>query len=139
MNGPPASDLRAGGPAAPDTAPAGFEATARALAALAHPARLAILRHLSARSGCCVKDVVPHTGLAQSTVSQHLKVLVEAGLVTYRANRQASCYAVDRQAVGRVHAAVGALLAECCPPLARATGEAPGGDESDCRETLASA
>ena len=56
-------------------------AIAARLSALAHPARLAILRHLSARHCSCCKDVVQSVELAQSTVSQHLKVLVEAGLV----------------------------------------------------------
>ena len=59
------------------------DAIAAKLAALSHPARLAILRHLSMHDCACCKDVVERIDLAQSTVSQHLKVLVEAGLVRY--------------------------------------------------------
>lgn len=87
---------------------------ARGLAALAHPVRLTILRRLSCFPACCVKDVVPHVGLAQSTVSQHLKVLVGAGLVSYRPDRQASCYSIDRTAVDRLRQAVSCLLEGCC-------------------------
>ena len=71
------------------------------LAALSHPARLAILRHLSMRGCSCCKDVVETIDLAQSTVSQHLKVLVEAGLVRYAPDRQRSRYEIDRSR-GRV-------------------------------------
>lgn len=65
------------------------------LFALAHPARLAIVRHLAMADACCTKDVVGRVGLAQSTVSQHLKVLVDAGLVRYAPDRQRSRYSLD--------------------------------------------
>ena len=61
-------------------ASADAHAMAAKLAALSHPVRIEILRHLSARSACCCRDVVERIDLAQSTVSQHLKVLVAAGL-----------------------------------------------------------
>ena len=51
------------------------------------------------RGCCCCKDVVDTVDLAQSTVSQHLKVLVEAGLVRYAPDRQRSRYEIDRAAV----------------------------------------
>ena len=54
-----------------------LDAMAARLAALSHPARLRILRHLSGRGACCCKEVVEQLDLAQSTVSQHLKVLVD--------------------------------------------------------------
>jgi len=49
--------------------------------ALAHPARLRILRVLDARQACVTGDVVVELGLAQSTVSEHLRILREAGLI----------------------------------------------------------
>lgn len=62
------------------------EALARTAKALAHPARLALLRALSSDRCCCghlVRDLSRRDmALAQSTVSQHLRVLVDAGLVT---------------------------------------------------------
>jgi DNA-binding transcriptional ArsR family regulator len=65
-------------------------AVARKLAALAHPVRLRLLRDLGAADSCCVKDLVGRIGLAQSTVSQHLKVLVDAELVRFRADTRTS-------------------------------------------------
>lgn len=64
------------------------------LFALAHPVRLAIVRHLAQSDACCNKDVVDRVGLAQSTVSQHLKILVDAGLVRYTPDRQRSRYSL---------------------------------------------
>ena len=58
---------------------------------------------------CCCKDVVERIDLAQSTVSQHLKVLVEAGLVRYAPDRQRSRYEIDRAAVASLSKAVGSL------------------------------
>ena len=65
------------------------------LFALAHPVRLAIVRHLAEADACCNKDVVDRVGLAQSTVSQHLKILVDAGLVRCTPDRQRSRYSLD--------------------------------------------
>jgi DNA-binding transcriptional ArsR family regulator len=55
---------------------------AQRLKALAHPARLTIVRALMGARRCSCGDIVRNLPLAQSTVSQHLKVLREAGLVT---------------------------------------------------------
>jgi ArsR family transcriptional regulator, arsenate/arsenite/antimonite-responsive transcriptional repressor len=84
------------------------------LAALAHPARIEILRHLSCHEACCCKDVVERLDLAQSTVSQHLKVLVEAGLVRFEPQKQRSRYAVDRAALAELSRSVAGLLQSCC-------------------------
>ena len=90
------------------------DAVARTLAALAHPVRLKLLRCLSESEACCVKDLVGRVGLAQSTVSQHLKVLLEAGLVTYRAERQTSRYGINHHALGSAAASIGTIVAEFC-------------------------
>lgn len=87
---------------------------AERLAALAHPARLDILRGLAEIECCCCKDVVDRLDLAQSTVSQHLKVLVEAGLVTVTPEGARSLYRLDREALGGLSRAFGQLLAGCC-------------------------
>ncbi len=92
------------------------EAIASRLAALSHPARIAILKHLSASGCCCCKDVVGKVDLAQSTVSQHLKILVDAGLVSYRPDRRRSRYELDRAAVAELSGAVSGLLQSCCGP-----------------------
>lgn len=63
--------------------------------ALGHPARLRILRLLAARDTCITGDVVAELPLAQSTVSEHLRILREAGLVeaTPDGTRTAYCLA----------------------------------------------
>jgi ArsR family transcriptional regulator, arsenate/arsenite/antimonite-responsive transcriptional repressor len=86
------------------------------LAALSHPARIAILQHLAGQDACCCKDVVAQLHLAQSTVSQHLKVLVEAGLVCLSQDRQRSRYQVDRTAIAELAQSVDNLLSRCCAP-----------------------
>ncbi|BCM18425.1 ArsR/SmtB family transcription factor [Mesorhizobium sp. J8] len=94
-------------------------AMALRLAALSHPARIEILKRLSVSSCCSCREVVDHLDLAQSTVSQHLKVLVEAGLVRFEANRQRSRYAVDHAALAGVSASLTQLVNSCCPPPKR--------------------
>lgn len=89
------------------------EAVATKLAALAHPVRIEILRHLAGRECCCCKDVVGHVNLAQSTVSQHLRVLVEAGLVRFSPDRQRSRYEVDRDALDRLSDALAHFISSC--------------------------
>ncbi|WP_452229698.1 ArsR/SmtB family transcription factor [Lacinutrix sp. MEBiC02404] len=49
--------------------------------ALGHPTRIAILKHLEKQSCCCTGDLVEVFPLAQSTISQHLKELKNAGLI----------------------------------------------------------
>ena len=82
-------------------------------AALSHPSRLMILSHLAGQGACCCKDVVEKLDLAQSTVSQHLKVLVDAGLVRFSPERQRSRYTVDAERVAQVSAALGDYLGGC--------------------------
>ena len=88
-------------------------------AALAHPARLDILRHLAEMECCGCKDVVSRLDLAQSTVSQHLKVLVDAGLVRLTPNGQRWLYAIDRDALAGLSTSFGELLSTCCAPGAK--------------------
>ena len=76
-----------------------LDGLARDFAALAHPVRLDILRHLAERAACCNKDVVARIGLAQSTVSQHLKLLVDCGLVLYSQDAQRSRYRINNERV----------------------------------------
>lgn len=93
--------------------PCSLDEMAPRLAALAHPARLRILRHLSGRGACCCKEVVEQLDLAQSTVSQHLKVLVDAGLVRFSPERQRSRYTVNVEEVARLSRALSGYLDDC--------------------------
>ncbi|XHB98791.1 metalloregulator ArsR/SmtB family transcription factor [Nitratireductor sp. ac15] len=88
-------------------------AITRGVSALSHPARIEILKHLSGYDACCCKDVVRHLHLAQSTVSQHLKVLVDAGLVHVRPQRQSSRYEVDTEALQSLTEALAHLTQTC--------------------------
>jgi DNA-binding transcriptional ArsR family regulator len=65
--------------------------------ALAHPARLQILDYLGSVEACVCGDIVNILPLAQSTVSQHLKVLKEAGLVEGEIDGPRTCYCLNRQ------------------------------------------
>ena len=69
------------------------------LRALGSPARFKILCHLVESPECIVSDVVKRTPLAQSTVSQHLRVLREAGLICGEIEGPATNYCLDRGAL----------------------------------------
>lgn len=69
------------------------------LKALAHPARLAIVRLLAERDECVCGEIVDDLPLAQSTVSQHLKALKEAGLVQGTIEGRRTCYCLDSAAL----------------------------------------
>ena len=85
------------------------EAAAERLKALGHPVRLAIVRALAQRSRCCCADVCSGLPLAQSTVSQHLKVLKEAGLVSFRRDGVRSCYVLNPEAFVALDADLAAI------------------------------
>jgi ArsR family transcriptional regulator, arsenate/arsenite/antimonite-responsive transcriptional repressor len=87
---------------------------AAGLLSLAHPVRLAIVRHLAASDACCNKDVVARVGLAQSTVSQHLKVLVDIGIVTYAPDRQRSRYSLNKERLSSIADAFGTFRSTAC-------------------------
>jgi len=70
--------------------------------ALGHPARVAILRFLLRDGACVCGSVVDRLPLAQSTVSQHLKVLKQAGLVMGSVDGPSICYSVDPRALDRL-------------------------------------
>jgi DNA-binding transcriptional ArsR family regulator len=62
---------------------------------LGHPARIAILRHLIELNICICGDLVEEIGLAQATISQHLKVLKEAGFIKGSISGTSMCYCID--------------------------------------------
>jgi len=63
--------------------------------ALGHPARIAILKLLAGRQTCMCGDIVDELPLSQSTVSQHLKELKEAGLIKGEIEGARVCYCID--------------------------------------------
>jgi len=65
--------------------------------AIAHPARVRIVRLLLTRTSCVCGEIVDHMPLAQSTVSQHLKILKESGLVQGEIDGPRICYCVNQK------------------------------------------
>jgi ArsR family transcriptional regulator len=74
---------------------------ARYAKALGHPARVAILRMLTKRGECICGQIVDVLPLAQATVSQHLKVLKDAGLIQGEVDGPRVCYCPDPKAIAR--------------------------------------
>ena len=65
--------------------------------AISHPARIAILRKLARDNRCCCNDIVKEIPLSQSTVSQHLKELKNAGLIEATIEGPHSFYRLNKQ------------------------------------------
>jgi ArsR family transcriptional regulator len=93
----------------PERGAASDEALAALAKALGHPARVRILRLLIERNACVCGDIVDELPLAQSTVSQHLKVLKDAGLVRGEIDGPRVCYCVAPDGLLRLKALVAAL------------------------------
>jgi ArsR family transcriptional regulator len=64
--------------------------------ALGHPARVAILQHLFKIDSCVCGDLVNEIGLAQPTISQHLKELKQLGLIKGNVEGTSVCYCIDK-------------------------------------------
>ena len=69
--------------------------------ALGHPIRVRIVQLLLARETCVCGEIVSELPVSQATVSQHLKVLKEAGLVRGEIDGPRVCYCADRAALDR--------------------------------------
>jgi ArsR family transcriptional regulator len=76
--------------------------------ALGHPARMQIFRYLSENPQCITGDIVQILPLAQATVSQHLKVLRDAGLICGTIEGPATCYCLDCENVAWFKAQIAA-------------------------------
>jgi predicted transcriptional regulator len=63
--------------------------------ALGHPARIAILQHLVKINACICNDLVGEMGLAQATISQHLKELKQLGIIQGTIEGTSVCYCID--------------------------------------------
>ncbi len=96
--------------------------TAAVAKALAHPARLHILRLLATQTDCRGADVFAELPLAQSTISEHLRVLKLAGLIVSRAegSGNAMVYCIDAEPLTEFLAEISALASS--PTLCHADG-----------------
>ncbi|ROP14719.1 ArsR/SmtB family transcription factor [Vibrio crassostreae] len=99
-------------PLPPSNAEAEKEMAALAKA-LAHPARIRILSILSAlekSGGCLNSDLVSELGLAQSTVSEHLRILKSSGFITAESIPPKMCYRIDRDNIQRFESVFNSIL-----------------------------
>lgn len=95
------------------------------LKALGNPVRFSIMQYLAERQVCITGDIVDFTTLAQSTVSQHLKVLRDAGLIDGEIEGQATCYCISQEGIQFFKTQIGKWLPDCC-------NTAPGTSQSNC-------
>ena len=79
--------------------------------ALAHPARIAIIQHLIKANACVNGDLVEQLGLAQPTISQHLKELKNIGLIQGTIEGTSVCYCIDPKTWGLFQKEFGGLFA----------------------------
>ncbi|MEX2436257.1 MAG: metalloregulator ArsR/SmtB family transcription factor [Balneolaceae bacterium] len=86
--------------------------------ALGHPARIAILKILADQTTCFCGDITDILPLAQSTVSQHLKVLKSAGLITGEVEGVKTCYCLNPNGIKELKSTLSELSNEliktCC-------------------------
>jgi ArsR family transcriptional regulator, arsenate/arsenite/antimonite-responsive transcriptional repressor len=87
--------------------------------ALAHPVRIRILEILAGRKACVCGGLVGQLPLAQSTVSQHLKELKEAGLIRGTIDGPRTCYCLDPRAVAEARRAFAALFRQLSSPAGK--------------------
>lgn len=93
---------------------------AKVAKALAHPARLAILQHLLKTNACFNGDLVQELGLAQATISQHLRELKETGLIQGTIEGVSVSYCINPQKWTEAKGLFNALFDKYIDP---ATGE----------------
>ncbi len=98
------------------------ERAAAVFRALGNPARVRIVRELSLRNACATSDFVSLLPLAQSTVSQHLKVLKEAGIIEGTIDGGDACYCLNAETVRWLSGFTGDI---CCPPPAQDCSPGP--------------
>ena len=102
--------------------------TAAIAKALGHPARIQIVRLLLEKQACFGCDMVDEVNLAQSTVSEHLRILKSAGIITGEIEHPRVCYSLNPGALMPLAALLTAVFDKhgrgelggsiCCPPSA---------------------
>ena len=86
------------------------------LKAIGNPIRFRIMKYLADHQVCITGDIVEFTALAQSTVSQHLKVLRQAGLITGEVEGPATCYCISAEGLLFLKNQIMGWLPDCCNP-----------------------
>lgn len=98
--------------------------------ALGHPARIRIVRLLLEKQSCIGCDIVDEIGLAQSTVSEHLRILKAAGVIAGAIEHPRVCYSLNAERLMPLAGLLNAVFEQdsrgelkgsiCCPPAGRA-------------------
>lgn len=88
------------------------------LKALGNPIRFRMMQYMAENQMCITGDIVAFTTLAQSTVSQHLKVLREAGLIEGEVEGPATCYCISQEGVRFLKSQFDKWLFDCCKVVA---------------------
>lgn len=81
---------------------------------LGHPARIAILQHIIKTDSCICGELVDEIGLAQPTISQHLKELKKIGLIKGSIEGTSVCYCIDKETFGQVREVFNSFMTNCC-------------------------
>ena len=89
--------------------------TAQWAKVLGHPARIAILQYLLKQDTCVCGSLVDELGLAQATISQHLRELKEAGLITGTVEGTSICYCIEPKQWAKAQAAFNTLFNSYTP------------------------
>ncbi len=93
---------------------------AQLLKAMAHPARIAILQRILASNTCICGDLVEELGLAQATISQHLRELKNAGIIQGTIEGVSVCYCINPETWKLLESSLGSFFASyqevttCC-------------------------
>jgi DNA-binding transcriptional ArsR family regulator len=90
--------------------------------ALGHPARIAILQHLVKANACICNDLVGELGLAQPTISQHLKELKQMGLIQGSIEGTSICYCIDLKMWDKYRKLFADFFVDLNPPDKKACG-----------------
>jgi ArsR family transcriptional regulator, arsenate/arsenite/antimonite-responsive transcriptional repressor len=92
--------------------------------ALAHPARIHIVRLLMEKQSCIGCDIVDEVGLAQSTVSEHLRILKAAGVITGEIERPRVCYSLNPESLLPLAGLLNAIFENDSPTISAARSAA---------------
>ncbi|MBT8324434.1 MAG: metalloregulator ArsR/SmtB family transcription factor [Winogradskyella sp.] len=83
-----------------------------------HPARVAIIKHISEQNTCICNDLVDEIGLAQPTISQHLDVINKAGLLKGDYKGISKCYCINKKGLQNAQALLSQFFqtatSKCC-------------------------
>ncbi len=78
--------------------------------AIGNPIRFEIIKFLVTHPGCITGDIVAHLPIAQATVSQHLKVLKDAGWISGIIEGTATCYQLDEKNIAWFRSLIGEIF-----------------------------